>query len=203
MDDYSDRLGPYMETLSGKRFYFLDPRLEDIDINDIAASLANICRFNGHTLFYSVAEHSCYVAAQLPEEHRLEGLLHDAAEAYVGDVASPLKSLLPDYKNMEKNIIQLIYKKFGIESTKESRKLVKEADLEQLRKEAFYLMPSAGRDYNFGDTDVHFLEEDDGDTLRIPRCVSPRTAYIMFKEAYRVLTEVDQLVQEFNNNEKE
>lgn len=197
----TERSGPYMETIDGGRLYFLEPREEDISIEAIAASLANICRFNGHTLFYSVAEHSVYVASLVPEEHRLEALLHDAAEAYVGDISAPLKRLLPELRNIEKGILRTIYNKFGVVSTKHSRKLIKFADLEQLRKEAFYLMPTQGRNWDCFDEDsgVLFTEEDDGDTLRVPRCVEPSVGYEMFIEAFKYLTETTAWIEDFEN----
>ena len=70
-------------TASGKRFYLRRPTPADIDAGDVAHALAHICRFNGHTReFYSVAQHSILVSRLLPDELKLAGLLHDAAEAY-------------------------------------------------------------------------------------------------------------------------
>lgn len=82
----------YVTTASGRRWRLLDPSPADVDFRDIAAHIARICRFigAGHT-FYSVAQHSVLVAAQLPPHMRLYGLLHDAHEAYLGDMSSPLK----------------------------------------------------------------------------------------------------------------
>lgn len=69
-----------------------DLRIEEIDINDIAHHLSMICRWGGGTPgFYSVAEHSVRVAAKLPDKLKLWGLLHDAAEAYLGDHVRPMK----------------------------------------------------------------------------------------------------------------
>lgn len=81
-----------LETYSGKYIDFLDPQPEDIELVDIANGLANTCRFGGQVYrFYSVAEHSIRVAEQLPEHLRLAGLLHDAHEAYTGDIIAPMK----------------------------------------------------------------------------------------------------------------
>ena len=86
------RLGDWIQTSSGQVFYPLDPRPEEIHIEDIAHSLSMQCRFLGHCRdFYSVAEHSVRVARELPPELQKWGLLHDAAEAYLGDMVRPLK----------------------------------------------------------------------------------------------------------------
>jgi hypothetical protein len=95
--EVSKTRGPYIVTYTGRRFHFLDPKIDEISIEDIAHALSNVCRFTGHTKrFYSVAEHSCLVSALC--DNRLEGLLHDASEAYMSDLSSPLKMLVPDYK---------------------------------------------------------------------------------------------------------
>lgn len=87
-----DRCGDWNCSYTGRRYWSLDPRPEDIDFQDVAHALANICRFNGHCReFYSVAQHSVYVSHIVPPEHALAGLMHDGPEAYVGDVTRPLK----------------------------------------------------------------------------------------------------------------
>lgn len=78
-------------TASGGRFWPLDPRPEDVRIEDIAHALSNLCRFTGHSRrFYSVAEHS--IIGSYHCRYPLRFLLHDAAEAYIGDWATPVKS---------------------------------------------------------------------------------------------------------------
>ena len=109
--------GPNINTYTGKKLYFESPSRGDIDIKDIAHALSMLCRFTGHTSqFYSVASHSLLVA-----EHceggpvcRMVGLLHDAAEAYLGDVSSPLKSLLPTYRDLHEDLLGVIFAKFGL-----------------------------------------------------------------------------------------
>lgn len=87
---------------AGGRHYPADPRPEDVNIADIAHALANLCRWGGHCPhFYSVAEHSVLVSYQVPRQHALTALMHDATEAYLGDVPRPIKVGLPEYKRME------------------------------------------------------------------------------------------------------
>lgn len=101
---------------SGRYFNFIDLDSNVWDIEDIAHNLSMICRFNGSIpKFYSVAEHSVYVMRQVHPELRLAALLHDAHEAWMGDVTSPLKSLLPDFRTLENRIQAHTLKRFGID----------------------------------------------------------------------------------------
>ena len=106
----------WIQTYTGKKFSLINPKPEDIDIIDIAYSLSRQCRFNGHTLFfYSVAQHSCLVSQNVSKENEKWGLLHDAAEAYIGDIIKPLKHLLGgQLKTIEYNIQYCIAAKFGL-----------------------------------------------------------------------------------------
>jgi uncharacterized protein len=95
MSENNPLRGPWVETYTGVRFYPFTPRPDEIRIEDIAHSLANQCRFNGHCpKFYSVAEHSILVSRLVPEEVALWGLLHDAGEAYISDIIRPIKAFL-------------------------------------------------------------------------------------------------------------
>lgn len=112
---HTDR-GPYIKTYSGRKVFIADPRPEDFNLGDIARHLAGINRYTGASR-YTVAQH-CVVAARMarlfyPQYPHLAAkmLIHDADEAYYGDVNSPLKSLLPDYKRLEHNA-QLAMEKF-------------------------------------------------------------------------------------------
>jgi hypothetical protein len=83
--------GPFIRTFCGRHVHVFDPRPDEIELLDIAHALSNQCRYNGHTnRFYSVAEHAVYVSWSCGQ-FALEGLLHDAAEAYIGDLVSPIK----------------------------------------------------------------------------------------------------------------
>lgn len=105
----------WIQTYTGKRFSPLHPRPQDVCIEDIAHSLSLQCRFTGHTSrLYSVAQHSLLVSALVPPEDSLVGLLHDASEAYLSDIARPAKVFLPQYKDMEEGIQRAICERFGV-----------------------------------------------------------------------------------------
>jgi hypothetical protein len=109
------RAGDWMQTYTGEQFWPLDPRLNEIDIRDIAHALAYSCRYNGHCLhYYSVAEHCVHVSHAVPVEHALAGLLHDAAEAYIADVPRPLKPYLTNYREIESRLEAFIAVKFNV-----------------------------------------------------------------------------------------
>lgn len=130
---------PSILTFSGKYINFLDPSVNDYDIVDIAEGLGKICRFTGHSrVFYSVAQHSVLCSYNVPKEYALEALLHDATEAYLGDVSSPLKSILPDYVRLEEMHYAAISKKFGI--PEQVSDVVKYVDLVLLKTEKRDLM---------------------------------------------------------------
>ncbi len=99
----------------GEFFDLLRPHEMEFNIEVIANALSNICRYTGHVdRFYSVAEHCVLVSRACPPKYALEGLLHDASEAYVGDVSSPLKRLLPDYRKIEEDVQSALAVAFGL-----------------------------------------------------------------------------------------
>lgn len=171
------RFEPWVETVSGIHFEFLSPRPEQINIKDIAWALSHIPRFGGHAKkFVSVAEHSIYVAMLSPKSLALEGLLHDAAEAYILDMPSPIKQFLPDYRAMEHKILSAIYCKYilGVPTSRE----VKDADKAQLQMEAHYLVPSRGEDW---------ITRIEGATGIEPKGLTQADAYYKFLDFFEVL----------------
>ena len=107
------RDGDWIQTYSGVQFWPLDPRADEVKIDDIAHGLANICRFNGHCrVFYSVAEHSVRVSEIVPAPFQLAALFHDAAECYIGDIVRPVKRSL-DTALIEYAILAVIAQKVG------------------------------------------------------------------------------------------
>lgn len=112
-----ERHGDWNQTFLGKKFWCLDPRPEEVFLEDIAHSLSNMCRFAGHVNdFYSVSQHSVLVSENVPPEDALWGLLHDASEAYLVDVPRPLK-IQPEmslYREAEARLMVAICQRFGL-----------------------------------------------------------------------------------------
>ncbi|KKP81505.1 MAG: hypothetical protein UR84_C0024G0010 [candidate division WS6 bacterium GW2011_GWD1_35_594] len=121
-------------TARGKVFDYLKPHSYEYDIYDISHSLSNICRFAGNTsAFYSVAQHSVIVArlvAALDPHLAKMAILHDAAEAFMNDMPSPLKKLFPGFSEIEDNILTAVFKHFDVEPTPDTviSKIVKHYD---------------------------------------------------------------------------
>lgn len=104
-----------MQTYTGKVIDLAAFSEDDVRLPDISHALAILNRFTGHSRVpYSVAQHSVMVSKIVGPTHALWGLLHDASEAYLGDVATPLKRMLPDYMALEERVQQAIAKKFGL-----------------------------------------------------------------------------------------
>lgn len=123
----------WIATAHNRRFDFSNLNPDAICLEDIAHSLSQTCRFNGMcNRFYSVARHSYNMAlyAQGRGDDPVivkQCLLHDASEAYMGDMVSPLKELFPEFKKLEKNIQAMVYEKYGLPS--ETLPEVKDLDL--------------------------------------------------------------------------
>lgn len=143
----SDRRGDWMQTFTGRQFWPMDPRPEEIDIEDIAHALSMMCRYNGHcTDFYSVAEHSVLISRSLPNEYALWGLLHDASEAYIGDIVRPAKRYIAGYHAAEQRIMAAVRQAFGL--ALDMPDAVKRADNAILADEQRQIMGIPPRDWN-------------------------------------------------------
>ena len=123
-----------MSVYTGGKFYPLDPREDEVHIEDIAHALSLMNRFNGHTKYpYSVGQHSVLIS-KLIQKHgwgkneQLFGLLHDAAEAYIGDVIRPFKHYLPNFKIYEDKILACVCRRFGVEMHTRTLAVCKEYD---------------------------------------------------------------------------
>lgn len=131
-----DRALPYIYTYSGNIVNPTNIALPNILIQDIAHALSNICRFTGHTKdFYSVAQHSVIVSYLCHPDDALSGLLHDASEAYLTDIAAPLKNtdMFKEYREIEKNLMDRIRCRFNL--PKEQPESVSKADKDLLHIE--------------------------------------------------------------------
>lgn len=117
-EEEMERNGDWMQTFTGRQFWPLDPRSEEVSIVDISHSLAHQCRYAGHCRsFYSVAQHSVIVSHACNAEDALWGLLHDAAEAYLVDLPRPIKrfsDLGTHYKAMEMKLMRVICEHFKL-----------------------------------------------------------------------------------------
>lgn len=132
----------FIVTYTGRKVYPLDLKVEDICLEDIAHALSNKCRFTGHTSkFYSVAEHSVLVARQVKGFTKLWGLLHDAAEAYLPDIATRIKPNFPLIIEAENNILDKVQQKYGLgELSKAEKKILKNIDRHTTLYEGMRLM---------------------------------------------------------------
>lgn len=119
---------------SGIYVDIFNPKPDMFEIEDIAHGLSMLPRFGGHTkIFYPVAQHSIEVMELVGKSHKYEALLHDASEAYLMDIPSPIKKLLTNYSEIEDNLMKCISEKFGFNYPLHNK--VKEADEIQLKYE--------------------------------------------------------------------
>lgn len=147
-----ERLGDWMQTYTGQQFWPLDPRPEDFEIRDIAHALANICRFGGHSRrFYSVAQHSVLVSQLCPPSFAVHGLLHDAAEAYLGDIIRPLKyqAAFEMYREAEARLEGVLWQWAQLEWSDLARRAVSRADNIALATEGRDIMSAPPAPWGF------------------------------------------------------
>ena len=150
-----ERIGDWIETYTGGVFWPLDPRPEEIDIEDIAHALSMMCRFNGHcSMFLSIGEHSVNVCEDVERKHpnnpklALEALLHDGSEAFIADIVSPVKRhIRPWYGPIEDRLQMAIHERFGLPLVYDPR--IKESDLAVLITEARVLVRSGGLSWHY------------------------------------------------------
>jgi len=130
----------WMQTYTGKAFYPMDADVRDVDPLDIAHALGLLCRYGGHVRrFYSVAEHCVLMSRAVPEEYAPWALLHDATEAYMGDMIRPLKDFMPEYRLAEDRLMKVICDRFGV-IVHDMPPLVRQADARIILDEREALM---------------------------------------------------------------
>lgn len=184
-------IGPTILLGSGTYFDYLDPENSEITIEDYAAGLAFECRFSGQCVdqrtkkrvYYSVAQHAVIGSYLVPPEYAYDFLMHESGEPVCGDMVSPLKTLLPEYRGIEKRCEAAIMTKFGV--TMSNPEVVKEFDLRMWATEREQLMEWDGQPWGgdgFGDPNGGILP------LRITIIpVGPEAAYDMFLARFNEL----------------
>jgi hypothetical protein len=162
---------------SGRLFDLEHPEASEFTVDDIAHGLAHLCRYVGQCDgFYSVAEHSVLVSQVVPHA-KLAALFHDATEAFIGDVSGPLKRLLPDYRVIERKVVQAIFDRLGIEWPVPPE--VKRADYSVMAAEQLALMPAGTNEW------LHEMGVEPA-AVEIRR-LDPRKAKALFLERYAEL----------------
>lgn len=134
---------PQIQLQSGGFYDFLEPHKTPIDPQDIAAALSKLCRCTGHILsddIYSIAQHCCHAADAAPQHLKFKALMHDAPESVLGDVATPLKQLLVDYKIIETRVTTAFANQFYLPHDFETE--VKEIDIRMAATEKRDIMPA-------------------------------------------------------------
>ena len=176
--------GPYLQTVSGRWVNPFDPDPSQLDAGDIARALANQCRFGGHSrVFYSVAQHSVIVAELVEQrggdvEDVFAALMHDATEAYLGDMPHPLKHRSPlgaAFKEAEDHLEQAIRERFRIKT-----------DVPEIKRVDRALLATERR--AFSAEDWHWPELEGVEPLDLELTAwSPDEAARAFAERYAVL----------------
>lgn len=169
----------WMQTYTGKQFFPRAPEADKIDIEDIAHALSNLCRFCGHSQFYySVAQHSVLVSKIVDKSIALESLMHDAAEAYTGDLIRPIKKSVLDWNELEDDILRAICQKFNLRYDVMRGPDVKRAD--------DILLATEKRDV-MGPAPAEWMVLPEPMEARIT-AMGPTNARLLFLERFRELT---------------
>ena len=181
-----------LETVSGRKINVTDPNPDTIEITDIAWALSRMPRFSGHSIPYipySVAQHCIQVSKELAPHGpkiQLYGLLHDAAEAYMNDLPSPIKHIPEIHaviSKLEDKLMLTIYEAIGIDPpTDEEEQIVKIADKHQQAVEAYNFMYSRGSDWNLPKVTFKKLQEFEQPLVSVK-------AYDLYLEYFNILLE--------------
>ena len=142
--------GPYMMTRSGRRFYFAapDPSPDAIILSDIDFALRHLNRFTGHVGPYNVATHSvnvlhCAIDLGASHETARRALMHDAHEAFVGDISSPLKMAIgPAFAEIDQRAAAAVEQRFDLRGDTD---IVHWADRMVTHAEALHFMGDAAK----------------------------------------------------------
>ena len=185
----------WMSTWTGKVVYPLDPKPDQICLLDIAHGLGFTCRFNGQSKFYSVAEHSVLLADWIlkknPDQHlvALHALMHDAGEAYLPDIPSPVKLLLPEFKACEERLLEVILEAFGIPKMDDpaSYVFISHIDKKIALNEREVVQPHYNRNMKWVSENMGLLPG-----IEI-NCWKPGTAKSMFLECFKSLMRLNGL----------
>lgn len=169
----------------GKKLSLIHLKPSDVEIDEIAHSLSNTCRFGGHCReYYSVAEH-CVIMANIMEEQgfskdeQLGALLHDASEYILTDVPRPFKPMMPEYNRYETYIMEVVEKKFGVDCHTPE---IKELDNRMVGSEARALFKNPTWVLEWP-----YPEIPDFQQVHLA-CLDPKAAYFAFMLKYKELT---------------
>lgn len=162
----------------GGFFDYSNPEASDFNIKDIALGLSHESRFSGQSdRAYFVGQHSVIVSKIVPAEHALAALMHDCAEAFLKDIPTPLKAMLPQYKEIEAQVEKAIFKKFGLAYP--MHPCIKEADIRAFVTERRDLQPGIP------------VEDKYKDVVPLPNQIiawDSRTCYLNFLRRFEELT---------------
>jgi 5'-deoxynucleotidase YfbR-like HD superfamily hydrolase len=146
-------MSPWIQTNSAVKFFPFEPQPEDIRLEDVAHALSRLCRFTGHVEhFYPVSAHCVAVltvVSSLTDDlnTRKWALLHDTAEAFIGDMSAPIKShpSMEPFRRLEAKVMEAVATRFGLEGPEPE--LVKKVDTIICRLEAEALFKTVHTDF--------------------------------------------------------